>query len=280
MAAKLPPLNAVRAFEACARHLSFSRAADELSVTHSAVSKQVAALEDFIGEQLFDRSGSQVALTDEGRRLRDVVQPAFASLTQAFSQHRRSAPSNTVLRVATVASFAALVLMPMKPEFDRALPDLPLEISTSDRPLDLTKASVDFAIRYGGGNWPGLVSEPLVPGNLVGVVARARSADVRSMPTIQTFASNEWDRIAVAARPRGGPLLLEHFIVALSAVREGLGVALLPDILVQKFLTDGELVYAGFEDIPWHDTFHLAYDPGTRRLSDIHAFRDVLLKQL
>ncbi|MEL7311883.1 MAG: LysR substrate-binding domain-containing protein [Pseudomonadota bacterium] len=280
MAAKLPPLNAVRAFEACARHLSFSRAADELSVTHSAVSKQVSALEDFIGEQLFDRSGSQVALTDEGRRLRDVVQPAFAALTQVFSKHRRSAPSNTVLRVATVASFAALVLMPMKPEFDRALPDLPLEISTSDRPLDLTKASVDFAIRYGGGNWPGLVSEPLAPGNLVGVVARARSADVRAMPMIQTFASNEWDRVSAAVRPQGGHLLLEHFIVALSAAREGLGVALLPDILVRQSLTDGELVHAGLEDIPWHDTFHLAYDPGTRRLSDIHSFRDELLNRL
>lgn len=276
MPTRLPPLNAVRVFEACARHLNFTRAAEELAVSHSAVSKQIAALEDFVGEQLFDRSGGRITLTKEGRGLREVIAPAFEQLQRAFDEHRRERPDSKILRVATVASFAAHALVPAYTALTDALPDFRIEVSTSDRPLDLAREAVDVAIRYGQGNWADLLTRPLVPGRLTAIVHPDRVADVASMPRLRTFALDEWRYVDESLRPTGDEIRFEHFVVTIQAAIAGLGVALLPSILVQQSLADGQVARTTIPDIDWPETFHIAMHPTTRRRKDIDAFANAL----
>lgn len=278
MPMRLPPLNAVRVFDACARHLNFTRAAEELSVTHSAVSKQIAILEDFVGERLFDRSGPRIALTDEGRRLRDLVLPAFAQLHQAFTQHGRQSPGSRILRVTTAASFAAQVLVPALPQINSALPDLTIHVTTSDRPLDLSREAVDVAIRYGKGNWPGLHSEALSPGKLVAVTAA--DIETSTQTRIQTFAIDEWARVDSSLRPSGDVIMLEQFVVGLEAAKAGLGIALLPDVLVQRSITSEQLRLLPIPAVDWDDAFHFLHHPESRRLADIASFKEALLAAL
>ncbi|MEM7764782.1 MAG: LysR substrate-binding domain-containing protein [Pseudomonadota bacterium] len=276
MPTRLPPLNAVRVFEVCARHLNFTRAAEELAVSHSAVSKQIAALEDFVGEQLFDRSGGRITLTKEGRGLREVIAPAFEQLQRAFDEHRRERPDSKVLRVATVASFAAHALVPAYAALTAALPDFAIEVSTSDRPLDLAREAVDVAIRYGRGDWADLETRALVPGRLSAVVHPDRVSDAATMPRLQTFALDEWRYVNAASVPRGDVIRFEHFVVTIQAARAGIGVALLPSILVQALLAEGQLAQPPIPDIDWPETFHIAMHPTSRRRKDVAAFADAL----
>ena len=253
-----PPLNALRVFDACARHLSFSRAAEELAVTHGAVSKQIATLEDALGLQLFERTGGGVSLTDEGRLLRDGTAPAIAQLDATFSRLRRTRPGESRLRIATIASFAAHVLMPVWDTLRAALPGVDLDLMTSDRPLDLDREAADVAIRYGTGDWPGIDATPLVPGRLLGV----RAPDSTSEQAIQVFASNEWS--LAAGETRETYLHTPHFVVAIEAARSGAGTALLPDVLVAPAIARGELV-AVTEPIDWPLTFHVIHAAGSRQ---------------
>ncbi|MEO0974742.1 MAG: LysR family transcriptional regulator, partial [Pseudomonadota bacterium] len=196
MSRHLPPLGAVRVFEACARHLSFTRAAEELAVTHGAVSKQIATLEDFIGAQLFLRVPGGVELTDEGRSLRDAVTPALTQLETAFARLRRTRPGERRLRIATVASFAAAVLVPHWQRLTAALEGYELMLSTSDRPLNLLRESADLAIRYGTGDWAGVDANPLLPGRLLAVGPPDGEGLPVDAPRIQSFAENEWLAVA------------------------------------------------------------------------------------
>jgi DNA-binding transcriptional LysR family regulator len=158
MSRTLPPLNAVRAFEAASRHLSFSRAAEELGVTQGAVSKHVISLEDFIGAQVFVRSPTGLSLTQEGYTLMEALRPAFAMMTDAFAHYHRRPPRSSTCRIATLASFAAQVLVPRLPEFRRMHPDIEIEFITSVRLVDLTREEADIGVRYGLGEYEGAVS--------------------------------------------------------------------------------------------------------------------------
>lgn len=277
MARNLPPLNAVRAFAAAAQAGSFTRAAKELSVTHSAVSKQIATLEDFIGAQLFERAAGGVILTDEGRGLRDAVMPAMHKLSSAFERYSRSAAGSKVLKVTTVASFAAHVLMPAMAELEKRLPGIDLQITTSDRALDLSREAVDVAIRCGPEGALGESSRPLKKGLLLPVVRADKLAEVGSLRRIHVFGGDEWAHVdeAVATEP-GAIFESEHFVVAIEGVLAGIGVALLPDMLVRRFIDDGRLVTLPIAPIPWPLTFNFVRNPSSRRSDDIDAFFDAL----
>lgn len=126
MVKPLPPLNAIRAFEVASRHLNLSRAAEELVVTQDAISKQVIALEEFIGIQLFLREPSGLQLTAEGGNLKEAIAPAFTTLSDAFARYSRRPPRSNTIRISNVASFASNFLVPrLAPrEFHRTLPRL------------------------------------------------------------------------------------------------------------------------------------------------------------
>ncbi len=271
MTRSLPPLNAVRAFEAASRHLSFSRAADELGVTQGAISKHVIALEDFIGAQVFVRSPTGLSLTQEGYTLMEALRPAFAMMTDAFAHYHRRPPRSSVCRIATLASFAAQFLVPRLPEFRQRYPDIEIELITSIRLVDLTREEADIAVRYGLGEYEGLVATPLMKGLLVPVCSPAlvekAGGDVMrlfaSARRIQTAGYNEWRDWSKVAKidfaDSQASYVIEDFLVALKALITGQGLALLPQALVQDQITSGEL--AQFSSIPLEveHTFHLAH---------------------
>lgn len=254
MVKPLPPLNAVRAFEAASRHLNLSRAAEELGVTQGAISKQVIALEDFIGVQLFLREPGGLQLTHEGGNLKEAIAPAFTTLAEAFSRYSRRAPRSNSIRISTVASFASQFLVPRLSRFKERFPTCELEFLTSIRLVDLAREEFDIAVRYGPGGWEGVQSEPLSAGTLVPVCAPAvlerAGGDLNRLLAdnrrIQSSAMNEWRHWAEAANidlARVTPTyIMEEFTVAISGALAGEGLALSPDILVMDRIRRGELV--------------------------------------
>src|SRR5439155_25050732 len=158
MSAKLPPLSTLRAFEAAARLESFSRAAEEISVTHGAVSHQIRALERALGIALFQRNGRRVSLTAAGRHFADRVGAALRDIAEAAQFIRRGERDN-VLTLSTLPSFAARWLLPRIGRFIEQHPEIAVSIHTSLALVDLERDEVDLAIRFGGGHWPGLEAQ-------------------------------------------------------------------------------------------------------------------------
>lgn len=156
MLARLPPLTTLRAFEAAARHGSFSRAAEEISVTHSAVSHQVRALERSLGTALFHRNGRRVVLTEAGRNFAARVGAALRDIGEAAQLLRRGDRDKNVLTITTLPSFAARWLMPRLGRFMEQHPKIDVNLHTSLALVDLERDGVDLAIRFGKGEWPGL----------------------------------------------------------------------------------------------------------------------------
>lgn len=160
MARRLPPLNALRAFEASARHLSFARAADELAVTPPAVSHQIRQLEDYLGAPLFRRLTRQVQLTEAGQALLPKLTEGFDTLAEAVAT-LRSCEKAGPLTVSVAPSFAAKWLVPNSERFYAAHPDIDLRISANIEVVDFRVDEVDVAIRFGRGNYPGLKADKL-----------------------------------------------------------------------------------------------------------------------
>ncbi len=156
MARNLPPFPALRAFEAAARHDSFTAAANELHVTHGAISRQVAAFEAWVGVQVFHRIGKRVRLTDDGRRYLATVQAAFDSIALATSQLRDTGVVH-VLRVNALPTFAMKWLLPRLNQFQRKMPNVELRLSTSNAPVEMLEG-YDVAVRRGPAHWPNCVS--------------------------------------------------------------------------------------------------------------------------
>ena len=277
MARPLPPLNSIRAFEVAARHLNFSRAAEELGVTQSAISKQVLALENHIGAQLFERLHDGLSLTLEGRELKESISPAFEMLSDAFNRFSRRPSRSNVFRLTTVASFASQFITPRLDTFEAQLPHIELEISTGDRLADLAREEIDLSIRYGAGEWDGLVSSELVKGVLVPVCAPDLfesshddkvSSILSSARRIQIFPNNEWrtweEVTGITLSQATKPFVMEHYLVAMQAVLAGQGVALLPEIIARKNLVSGNLKQFS-TPIDWNQTFYFAHLPNAER---------------
>ena len=161
MSERLPPLNALRAFEAAARHLSFARAAQELHVTPSAISHQIKTLEEHLGLPLFRRLNKMLLLTDEGQALLPGLRAGFEQLADAVASARRC-NLRRVLTVSAAPSFAGKWLVPRLDRFRQAQPDIDVRVDASIQLVDFARADVDVGIRYGTGRYPGLHVECLM----------------------------------------------------------------------------------------------------------------------
>jgi LysR family glycine cleavage system transcriptional activator len=155
MSRRLPPLNQLRAFEAAARHLSFKDAADELNVTHAAVSQQIRALEDFLGSQLFRRVTRGVRLTDEARELSDDLTEALDQMDFAVKRFRASGMSGT-LRISVVPWYGNRLILPKLADFRAEFPGLDIELGFSYEIVQFENSDYHAALRHGLGNWPNL----------------------------------------------------------------------------------------------------------------------------
>lgn len=277
MVKPLPPLNAVRAFEAASRHLNLSRAAEELGVTQGAISKQVIALEDFIGVQLFYREPGGLRLTNEGGSLKEAIEPAFTTLSEAFARYSRRSPRSNVVRISTTASFASQFLVPRLGVFRDRFPGVELEFLTTIRLVDLNREEFDIAVRYGGGQYEGVISTPLGQAELLSVCTpqvlqqggNSLAALMAATRRIQCSAYNEWRDWSEAAKfdlsAAPPTIVIEEFQVALMAALAHQGLALLPEILVRDRIHKGELVLFSPVRVRTDYNFHIVHTPNAHR---------------
>ncbi|HEX5005626.1 MAG TPA: LysR substrate-binding domain-containing protein [Hyphomonadaceae bacterium] len=277
MVKPLPPLNAIRAFEAASRHLNLSRAAEELGVTQGAISKQVIALEDFIGVQLFVREPGGLRLTNEGGSLKEAIAPAFSTLSEAFARYSRRSPRSNVVRISTTASFASQFIVPRLQVFRDKFPDIDLEFITTIRLVDLTREEFDIAVRYGPGQWDGVISTPvsepvLLPVCTPDVFARGGGTLPGLLKTtrrIQCSAYNEWRDWADIEKfdlsNISPAMVIEEFQVALTAALASQGLALLPEILVRDRVRRGELVTFSPARVRTEYNFFIVHTPNAPR---------------
>jgi DNA-binding transcriptional LysR family regulator len=257
MARDLPPLNALRAFEAAARLQSISKAAQELSVTHGAVSRQIRVLEDDLGLALFSKEGRGLKLTDAGGRLRDASAEAFDRLRSACAELKQQT-ADAPFVLACPGSLLARWFIPRLDRLNRALPELRLQLSASDGELDPRRAGIDATLWFAEPPWPAdmqvfeLAVErigPVLSPRYVGFSAfdQAAPQQLLSEPLLHTTSRPQaWPQWAQSQGLNRAQLQLgqgfEHLYYLLEAAVAGLGVAIAPQQLVADELAAGRLV--------------------------------------
>jgi LysR family glycine cleavage system transcriptional activator len=286
---RLPPLNALRAFEAAARHLSVKSAAEELSVTPGAVSQMIRTLETHLGVQLFERVNRGILLTAAGRDYLPPVRNAFRQIADA-SQRVSGAADSGVLTISVTPFFASAWLVPRLAQFRDACPDVDLQIVTSHALADFARDGVDVAIRHGLGRYAGLRSEHLLTVEIVALaspelVARLgmprTPADLVDWPHLHDAERKGWHTWFDAQRiddfgPPRGPAFDDAGLL-LQAIVAGQGAGLLPAAMVRGELANGRLVQLA--DVARLDDFayYLVYPPHHAERPKVAAFRRWIL---
>lgn len=287
MARKLPPLHALTAFETAAKYGSFSRAAEEMALTHSAISHKIKQLEDHLGVRLFVRLPRHVVLTNEGSLFLSEVQAALSVLEGAAARVSRR-KSQRGLRVNVLPPFAGNVLVKQLPDFLKQHPEIDLEIDATPRLENNDLAVIDVFVRYGKGDWPGFESVKLMsvdlfpvcsPGYLQKVGALNGPADLgKAVMLRHTMEPWEpWFRAAgvQSARTPGGPLFSDARLM-LDAAREGQGVALARSVLAGEDVREGKLVRLFDIAVTSQCSYYALFPPGARSRPEIDAFLEWL----
>jgi len=244
------PLNALRAFEAAARHLNFTRAAIELRVSQGAISHQVAALEERLGMPLFRRLPRGLALTDEGQALIPTVAEAFDRIGATLDLYA-GGRLREVLNVGVVGTFAAGWLLRRLDDFNRAHPRIDLRLMTNNNRVDLAGEGLDFAIRFGDGAWHGVHAEPILEAPLSPLCSPAVAArldgpaDLVRETLFRSYRADEWPRwLAAAGAPcpsLHGPVF-DTSLAMVAAAQTGMGVALAPPSMFADEMIAGRLI--------------------------------------
>ena len=290
MRPRLPPLNALKAFEAAARHESFTRAAEELCVTQGAVSHQVKALEAELGIKLFNRERQRLIITEAGRDYLTVLRDAFDRMAVGTERliQRQSAG---VLTVSTSPDFAAKWLVHRLGRFAEAHPGIDLRVSATLHHVDFAREDVDLAVRHGDGNWPGLdvvrlSSEQLFavcsPKLMSGRQRLSKPADVLKFPLLYLDDRKAWSKwleaAGVDAELPQGPVMNRASMVIDAAV-DGQGIALARTTLAAWDLLNGRLVRPFAEALRLSKTYWIICPNATAKLPKITTFRDWLLTE-
>ena len=296
----LPPLNSLRAFEAAARHLSFTKAADELNVTPAAVSQQVKTLEEFCGVQLFRRLTRALMLTDAGQAALPPLREGFEKLAEAadkLKSHDRSG----VLTVSVPPSFGAKWLVPRLDRFQSAHPEYELRLDATDVIADFSADNVDVALRYGRGVYPGMRAERLMDEAAFPVCAPSLLEGEHPLDCpvdlvhhtllhvawkIELDAAPNWRMWLRAAGVQGvdaerGPKFTVEGM-AVQAALEGQGVALVSSALVADDIAAGRLVRPFRPAINEATVFsyYLVYPPARADSPKVNAFRQWMLDEV
>lgn len=288
----LPPLKALHVFEVAGRHLSFTRAAEELHVTQAAVSHQIKKLEEQLGIKLFRRLNRRLLLTEEGQIYLPAVREALRHIGHATDQLMAKHRSG-VLTVSVLPSFAAKWLVPRLHKFRDLYPDVDVRVSAFEWPVDFGRDEVDLAIRYGRGKWPGLRADPLLTEDVFPVCSPAllqdgpplrEPADLHRHTLLHDDYSREdwriWLRAAGAGDvdPRRG-LSFSHTSIMLEAAESGQGVALGRTPLVADDLARGRLVKPFEISLPADYAYYVVCPVEAADRPKIVAFREWLLDE-
>jgi LysR family glycine cleavage system transcriptional activator len=285
----LPPLEAFRFFEAAARHLNFTRAAEEMHVTHGAVSQRVKRLEEQLGTALFRRIGRRMQLTEEGSRLLERVRIAINEIAKGIEAIRPD-DRNRILTISTVACFAAYWLLPRLAEFNELHPDIQVNIRATRTLTDFTRDGVDMAVRFGPGTWPGLSSIKLYDEQLVPVSSPAfrggllprTPRDLLKVPLLHSDRlpwSIWFEAVGLSYPDTGqGPRYSDENLLVPAAIA-GLGVALARASLVEADLESGRLVRLFSQTVRTSYSYFIVYPPGSEKIVKIQVFQEWLLEQ-
>lgn len=283
---RLPSLKALRAFEAAARLGRFSRAADELGVTHAAISHQIRALEEELGAPLFHRTGRAVELTERGQKLLPVLSAAFDQIAEGWVQ--AGARDSAALTVSVEPSFAARWLVLRLGKFYRAHPGIELRLFPSAELVDFAHEDVDIGVRYGLGGWPDVIAEKLFEATVYPVCAPSlidpkrpirKPEDLKHYPLLHEETMQHWVTWLEGAGVRKpqwalrGPLFIEASL-ALQAAEAGQGVALANDTLAMADLAEGRLVRLFEFEMPDEEAYWLVYPEQSAAKPKVQAFRN------
>jgi LysR family glycine cleavage system transcriptional activator len=288
---QLPALNALKVFESAARHESFSRAADELFVTHGAVSHQIRALEAELGIALFERDGKRVRLTEAGRRYAKEVRAALMALAEA-TRTVRAGDHERRLAVSVLSSFAARWVTPRIGRFIERYPEIDLELLSTNALVDFARDDVDVAIRFGFGKYEGLHAEALLdevffpvcaPGFNDGRLPQAPA----ELPQYTLLRSDDglwrpWFQAAgleSASEPKRD-VLYQDSSNLLQAAIDGQGIGLVRRSLAMHEMVAGRLVRLFDIDGPSPWTYYFVCPPRSLAMARVKAFRDWLFEEV
>lgn len=281
------PLNALRMFDAAARHLSLTRAAQELHVTQAAVSQHIRNLEERLGKPLFRRLPRGLALTDEGQALWPVVAQSFERIQQSLQQVAEPRPRE-ILTVGVVGTFAIGWLIPRLNQFQQLQPHIDLRLLTNNNRVDLAGEGLDAAVRFGDGAWHGthaqiLLRAPLSPMCTPALAQQLREpADLARQSLLRSYRGHEWEGwfagLAQTA-PLARGAMFDSSLTLAEAAAQGAGVALLPTRMFEHMLQQGRLVrpFAHEVDTGAYWLTHLKSRPASGALQ---IFRQWLMAQL
>lgn len=276
MTKSLPPLTWFRSFEAAARTLSFTAAAEEIGLTQSAVSQQVKSLELRLGVPLFVRRTRGLSLTDDGRKLLPQVGAALETLASAAATFEVG-PSTNLLTIATSVSVAQWLIAPNLPSFAARYPETRVRILSAIWPDDFQTSRADVEIRFGSAKQVGADAQALVPDPLIPLKAPGLEGDLAALPLIETVGTSAgWEAWSTGVRPLQTPTLYtDTYGMALQFAVHGAGVALVSRLLAGHALRTGVLTTAHPGSIPSQEGYHLSIDES---VSEAVAFRSWLLE--
>ncbi|ADN77021.1 transcriptional regulator, LysR family [Ferrimonas balearica DSM 9799] len=289
MSRRLPPLNAVKAFEAAARHLSFTRAAEELFVTQAAVSHQIKALEEFLGLKLFRRRNRSLLLTEEGQSYFLDIKDLFTQLADATERLlARSATGS--LTVSMTPSFAIQWLVPRLARFSEQHPEVDVRIKAVDEDEASLTDDVDVAIYFGRGNWAGLRADKLRSECLVPVCSPRllqgdnplrEIADLARFTLLHDMSRRDWKawikQVGANVNVNSGPIF-SHSSLVLQAAIHGQGVALGSSVLARPEVEAGRLVCPFGDVLKSKNAYYLVCHENQADLGKIEAFREWMLQ--
>mgnify|MGYP000851178432 FL=1 len=287
----LPSTSALAAFDAVARHESFSSAAEELSLTQGAVSRQIAALEEQLGAALFDRTSRHVLLTDAGRAYLSGISPALASI-RAASLQVMSQMRGTTLNLAFLPTFGTRWLIPRIPRFVAQYPDIILNFATRIGQFDFEREGLDAAIHIGQPDWPNadctfLMEETVAPVCSPAFLKQHAITDPNDLLRLPLFnmasrpgAWSHWFKSLDIAAPVAGGMRFEQFSNVSQACVAGLGIALMPLFLISAEIESGQLVVAYQHTVKSPSSYYFVTPQARANTPAVKAFRDWLLTEV
>ena len=286
---RLPNFSALRAFEAAARHENFSRAAEELHLTHGAISHQVRALEEDLGRPLFVRNGRQVKITSDALKFAQFLGKSFADIAMA-ADAMRAASVNQRLTVSSIPSFAARWLAPRLGRFIDLYPDTEVVLQSSGQLQDLARDGIDVGLRFGRGNYPGMVVQrlmgdvyyPVVSPHYRGGRLPTAPQDLRQHTLLRSVEPwTPWLRAAGVemTEPSGG-VMFEDLSMLIRSAADGNGVALVRHVVAMQEIASGQLMRLFDIATPCPDEYFFVSPPGAAAKPQVTAFRDWLLEEI
>lgn len=295
MITRLPPLNAIKAFESAARHLSFTKAADELFVTQAAISHQIKSLESHLSIKLFHRKNRTLLLTEEGQAYFHDLKDIFINLQEA-TQRLSAMSTKGTITIATPPSFASQWLMPRLHEFSASYPDIDVRLKAVDLNEGFIDDSVDIAVYYGRGIWPNLVVSKLITEYLTPMCSpllletkRRQNIDIRSLADLKEFrllhdstrlAWKNWlNTFSISnVNVSQGPIF-SHTMLVLQAAANGQGLALSDTVLAKPDIRSGRLVCPFNEKLESKNSYYLVAKAKDLENIKVSTFNQWMLSQ-